>query len=60
MGTYENFLKGTRDQSGFWGAIRHFFSGNIQKTFLGIMGDFGYFSREHGNTDSLRGPQNAS
>ena len=30
------FVKGTRDHSGFWGAIRHLFEGNSQKTYLGI------------------------
>ena len=30
------FVKGTRDQSGFWGAIRHLFEGNSQNIYLGI------------------------
>ena len=33
---HENISKGYRDQRRFWGAIRDFFPGNIQKSFIGI------------------------
>ena len=51
------FFKRTRDEGGFWGAIQHFFYGNIQRTFLGIRKILGIFLWNMG-TQTPRGAAN--
>ena len=56
-GNMSRSFKENRDQNGFWGAIWHFFLGNIQNTCLGIREILEIFLGTIGTQTFPRGPQ---